>query len=40
MNASKDALKNAKGFKHDLSEMKWVPEESSATTGSPSQRNR
>src|SRR6059036_278287 len=32
MNATKDALKNAKGFKYDRSEMKWVPEESSATT--------
>jgi hypothetical protein len=28
MNATKDALKNAKGFKYDRSEMKWVPEES------------
>jgi len=35
MNATKDALKNAKGFKYDRSEMKWVPEESSATTGAP-----
>jgi hypothetical protein len=40
MNATKDALKNAKGFKYDRCEMKWAPEESSATTGSPSQRNR
>ena len=38
MNSTKDALKNAKGFKYDRSEMKWVPEESSATTGTPSQR--
>src|SRR5437763_1266262 len=35
MNATKDAMKNAKGFKYDRSEMKWVPEESSATTGTP-----
>ena len=43
MNTTKDALKNAKGFKYDRSAMKWVPEESSATTGAPanpSQRNR
>jgi hypothetical protein len=43
MNSTKDALKNAKGFKYDRSAMKWVPEETSATTGtpaSPSQRNR
>jgi hypothetical protein len=26
MNSNKDALKNAKGFKYDRSEMKWVPE--------------
>ena len=39
MNATKDALKNAKGFKYDRSEMKWIPEESSATTGAPA-RNR
>jgi sporulation protein YlmC with PRC-barrel domain len=38
MKANKDALKSAKGFKYDRSEMKWIPEESSATTGSPSQR--
>src|SRR4029434_636594 len=38
MNSNKDALKSAKGFKYDRSEMKWIPEESSATTGSPSQR--
>ena len=35
MNATKDALKNAKGFKYDRSAMKWVPEESSTTTGAP-----
>jgi sporulation protein YlmC with PRC-barrel domain len=41
MDSTKDALKNAKGFKYDRSAMKWVPEETSATTGrpeSPSQR--
>jgi sporulation protein YlmC with PRC-barrel domain len=26
MNSTKDALKNAKGFKYDRSAMKWVPE--------------
>lgn len=26
MNSTKDALKNAKGFKYDRSEMKWIPE--------------
>jgi sporulation protein YlmC with PRC-barrel domain len=35
MNSTKDALKSAKGFKYDRSEMKWVPEEASATTGAP-----
>ena len=35
MNTTKDALKNAKGFKYDRSAMKWTPEESSATTGTP-----
>jgi sporulation protein YlmC with PRC-barrel domain len=35
MNSTKDALKNAKGFKYDRSAMKWVPEETSATTGTP-----
>jgi sporulation protein YlmC with PRC-barrel domain len=29
MNSTKDALKSAKGFKYDRSEMKWVPEEAS-----------
>jgi sporulation protein YlmC with PRC-barrel domain len=38
MNATKDALKEAKGFKYDRSEMKWIPEEASATTGAPAQR--
>ena len=35
MNTTKDALKGAKGFKYDRSEMKWVPEETPATTGAP-----
>jgi sporulation protein YlmC with PRC-barrel domain len=35
MNSTKDALKSAKGFKYDRSEMKWVPEETPATTGAP-----
>jgi sporulation protein YlmC with PRC-barrel domain len=26
MNSTKDALKNAKGFKYDRSGMKWIPE--------------
>jgi sporulation protein YlmC with PRC-barrel domain len=26
MNSTKDALKNAKGFRYDRSEMKWIPE--------------
>jgi PRC-barrel domain len=26
MNTTKDALKDAKGFKYDRSEMKWIPE--------------
>jgi sporulation protein YlmC with PRC-barrel domain len=33
MNASKDALKSAKGFKYDRSAMTWAPEEAPATTG-------
>jgi sporulation protein YlmC with PRC-barrel domain len=35
MNATKDALKNAKGFKYDRNAMTWMPEEAPATTGSP-----
>jgi len=35
MNTTKDALKNAKGFKYDRSAMKWEPEETSTTTGTP-----
>jgi hypothetical protein len=35
MNSTKDALKNAKGFKYDRTNMTWIPEETPATTGSP-----
>jgi sporulation protein YlmC with PRC-barrel domain len=42
MNATKDALKNAKGFKYDRNAMTWVPEEGSSTTGAqrPGKRRR
>ena len=36
MNSTKDALKNAKGFKYDRNAMTWLPEDAPATTGSPS----
>jgi len=36
MNSTKDALKNAKGFKYDRTNITWMPEETPATTGSPS----
>jgi hypothetical protein len=32
MNSSKDALKNAKGFKYDRNAMTWIPEEQARTT--------
>ena len=35
MNTTKDALKDAKGFKYDRSNMAWMPEDAPATTGSP-----
>ena len=35
MNASKDSLKSAKGFKYDRTNMTWIPEETPATTGAP-----
>jgi sporulation protein YlmC with PRC-barrel domain len=35
MNATKDALKSAKGFKYDRSAMTWMPEDAPATTGTP-----
>jgi sporulation protein YlmC with PRC-barrel domain len=34
MNANKDALKNAKGFKYDRNQLAWIPEDQSTTTGS------
>jgi sporulation protein YlmC with PRC-barrel domain len=40
MNATKDSLKNAKGFKYDRNAMTWVPEEGSATTGTQRPGNR
>jgi sporulation protein YlmC with PRC-barrel domain len=33
MNATKDSLKSAKGFKYDRSAMTWIPEDAPATTG-------
>jgi hypothetical protein len=39
MNATKDALKSAKGFKYDRNAMTWSPEETPATTGSPAPRS-
>jgi sporulation protein YlmC with PRC-barrel domain len=35
MNTTKDALKNALGYKYDRTAMTWVPENSPATTGTP-----
>ncbi len=35
MNATKDALKMAPGFKYDRNAMAWVPENAPATTGGP-----
>jgi sporulation protein YlmC with PRC-barrel domain len=35
MNATKDALKGAKGFKYDRNAMTWIPEDAPATTGTP-----
>jgi sporulation protein YlmC with PRC-barrel domain len=35
MNTTKDAVKDAKGFKYDRSNMAWMPEDAPATTGSP-----
>ncbi|HEY7661681.1 MAG TPA: PRC-barrel domain-containing protein [Xanthobacteraceae bacterium] len=40
MNASKDGLKSAKGFKYDRNAMTWTPEEAPATTGSPASTPR
>jgi sporulation protein YlmC with PRC-barrel domain len=33
MNTTKDALKDAKGFKYDRTNMTWMPEDGAATTG-------
>ena len=38
MNASKDALKNAPGYKYDRSAMKWMPEIPAATIGGGQRR--
>jgi sporulation protein YlmC with PRC-barrel domain len=35
MNSTKDALKDAKGYKYDRSNMAWMPEDAPATTGTP-----
>ena len=35
MNATKDALKSAKGFKYDRNVMTRMPEEAPSTTGTP-----
>jgi sporulation protein YlmC with PRC-barrel domain len=35
MNTTKDALKNARGYKYDRSATTWVPENSPVTTGTP-----
>jgi len=36
MNSTKDALKDAKGFKYDRTNMTWAPEDAPATTGTQS----
>jgi sporulation protein YlmC with PRC-barrel domain len=38
VNATKDALKSAPGFKYDRTAMTWTPESPPATTGTPSPR--
>jgi len=40
MNATKDALKGAKGFKYDRNAMTWTPEDAPATTGNQPPRAR
>jgi sporulation protein YlmC with PRC-barrel domain len=35
MNTTKDALKNAPGYKYDRTAMTWIPENAPATTGTP-----
>ena len=34
MNSTKDALKDAKGYRYDRTNMTWAPEDAPATTGS------
>jgi sporulation protein YlmC with PRC-barrel domain len=36
MNTTKDALKNAPGYKYDRTAMTWMPENASGTTGNSS----
>jgi len=40
MHATKDELKNAKGFKYDRNAMNWIPDESNRTTGQGPNSNR
>jgi sporulation protein YlmC with PRC-barrel domain len=40
LNATKDSLKSAKGFKYDRNAMTWTPEEAPATTGNQPPRAR
>jgi hypothetical protein len=35
MNTTKDALKNAPGYKYDRTAMTWLPENAPATIGTP-----
>jgi sporulation protein YlmC with PRC-barrel domain len=35
MNTTKDALKNARGYKYDHTAMTWTPESAPSTTGTP-----
>jgi sporulation protein YlmC with PRC-barrel domain len=38
MSTTKDALKNAPGYKYDRTAMMWMPENAPVTTGTPSPR--
>jgi sporulation protein YlmC with PRC-barrel domain len=40
MNATKDQLNNAKGFKYDRNAMNWIPQESTTGQGAPNNPNR
>jgi len=40
MNATKDGLKSAKGFKYDRNAMTWIPEDAPAPTGSSAPQAR